>query len=153
MSFLKQGSLPEDKGEAEKVCRAAPRYWLSKEQKLYKRSYSGPYLLCVHPLKIEEPLKAQEFKQSLKIYEEETFMCIVPLVKEKCMNMVIKMSLRYWSIGRSPLMKMLFHNNTLWARCLRGEGNVRNAISIWIIIVVLRFSYLVSCNSKHVNHI
>ena len=64
-------------------------------------------------LKIEKPLKAQEFKQSLKIYEEETFLCMGPLVKEKCKNMVIKMSLRYWSIGRSPLMKMLFHNNTL----------------------------------------
>ena len=77
-------------------------------------------------LKIEEPLKAQEFEQSLKIYEEETFMCMGPLVKEKCMNMVIKMSLRYWSIGRSPLMKVSFHNNTLWVRCFQGEGNVRN---------------------------
>ena len=91
-------------------------------------------------LKIEEPLMAQEFKQSLKIYEEKTFMCTGPLVKENCMKMVIKMSLRYWSIGRSPLMKMLIHNNTLWARCFQGERNVRNAISIWIIIVVLRFS-------------
>ena len=61
-------------------------------------------------LKIKEPLKAQEFEQSLKIYEEENFMCTRPLVKEKCMNMVIKISLRYWSIGSSPLMKMLFHN-------------------------------------------
>ena len=87
-------------------------------------------------LKIEEPLKAQEFEQSLKIYKEETFMCTRLLVKEKCMNMVIKMSLRYWSIGRSPLMKVSFHNNTLWARCFQGKGNVRNVISIWIIIVV-----------------
>ena len=29
-----------------------------------------------------------------------------PLVKEKCVNMVIKMSLRYCSIGRFPLMMM-----------------------------------------------
>ena len=87
-------------------------------------------------LKIKEPLKAQEFKQHLKIYKEETFMFTGPLVKEKCMHMVIKMSLRYWSIGRSPLIKMLFHINTLWARCFQGKGNVRNAISIWIIIVV-----------------
>ena len=77
-------------------------------------------------LKIEEPLKAQQFEQSLKIYEEESFMCTGPLVKEKCMNMVIKMSLRYWSVGRSPLMNVSFHNNTLWARCFQGEGNVRN---------------------------
>ena len=77
-------------------------------------------------LKIEEPLKAQKFEQSLKIYEEETFMCTGPLVKEKCMNMVIKMPLRYWPSGRSPLMKVLFNNNTLWARYFQGEGNVRN---------------------------
>ena len=49
MTFLKKGELPEDKCEAEKVRRSAPRYWLSEEQKLYKHSYSGPYLLCVHP--------------------------------------------------------------------------------------------------------
>ena len=55
-------------------------------------------------LKIEEPLKAQF--ESLNIYEKETFMYMRLLVKEKCINMVIKMSLRYWSIGRSPLMKM-----------------------------------------------
>ena len=77
-------------------------------------------------LKIEEPLKAQEFEQSLKIYEEETFMCTRPLVKEKCMNMVIKISIRFWSIGRSPLMSVSFRNNTLWARCFQGEGNVGN---------------------------
>ena len=77
-------------------------------------------------LKIEKPLKAQEFKQSLKIYEEETFMCMRPLVKEKCMNMVIKISIRFWSIGRSPLMSVSFHSNTLWARYFQGEGNVGN---------------------------
>ena len=76
-------------------------------------------------LKIEEPLKAQEFQQSLKLYKEETFLCMGLLVKEKCMNMVIIMSLRYWSIGRSPLMNVSFYNN-LWARCFQGEGNVRN---------------------------
>ena len=46
-------------------------------------------------LKIEEPLKTQEFEQRLKIYEEGTFMHVRLLVKERCMNMVIKMSLRY----------------------------------------------------------
>ena len=48
VSFLRNGSLPEDNGEVEKFQRKAPRYWLSKEQKLYKHSYSGPYLLCIH---------------------------------------------------------------------------------------------------------
>ncbi|XP_075650056.1 uncharacterized protein LOC142620585 [Castanea sativa] len=53
--FLKQELLTEDKGEAEKIRRKAPRYWLSEGQKLYKRSYSGPYLLCVH-LEAMKPL-------------------------------------------------------------------------------------------------
>ena len=47
--FLKEGTLPDEKGEADKVRRNAPRFWLFKEQKLYKRSFFGPYLLCVHP--------------------------------------------------------------------------------------------------------
>ena len=55
VSFLKDGSLPEDKGEVETIRRKAPRYWLSEEQKLYKRSHSGPYLLCMHP-EVVEPL-------------------------------------------------------------------------------------------------
>ena len=31
VTFLKQGSLPEDKCEVEKVCKVTPRYWLSEE--------------------------------------------------------------------------------------------------------------------------
>ncbi|XP_075633530.1 uncharacterized protein LOC142605991 [Castanea sativa] len=57
VTFLKQGILPEDKTRVEKVRRNAPRYWLSEEQKLYKRSYSSPYLLCVHPEAVEPMLK------------------------------------------------------------------------------------------------
>ena len=46
--FLKEEVLPEDRSEAEKVQRKAPRFWLSEDQKLYKRSFSSPYLLCIH---------------------------------------------------------------------------------------------------------
>ena len=46
--FLKEDILPEEKSEFDKVWRKAPRFWLSKGQKLYKRSFFGPYLLCVH---------------------------------------------------------------------------------------------------------
>ena len=46
--FLKEDILPENKFETNKVRRKAPRFWLSKDQKLYKRSFSGPYLLCIH---------------------------------------------------------------------------------------------------------
>ena len=47
--FLERDILPEEKSEAEKVQRKAPHFWLSKDRKLYKCSFSGPYLLCVHP--------------------------------------------------------------------------------------------------------
>ena len=46
--FLKNDILPEEKGEADKVRRRALRFWLSEDQKLYKRTFSGPYLLCIH---------------------------------------------------------------------------------------------------------
>ena len=47
--FLENDVLPEEKFEADKVRRTAPRFWLSEDRKLYKCSFSGPYLLCVHP--------------------------------------------------------------------------------------------------------
>ena len=47
--FLEKDILPEEKSEAEKVRRKAHRFWLSKDGKLYKRSFSDSYLLCVHP--------------------------------------------------------------------------------------------------------
>ena len=55
LKFLESDLLPEDKLEAEKVRRRAPRYWLSEDKKLYKRSFSGPYLLCV-PLETAESI-------------------------------------------------------------------------------------------------
>ena len=47
--YLERDILPEEKSEAEKVRRKAPRFWLSEDRKLYKRSFSGPYLFYVHP--------------------------------------------------------------------------------------------------------
>ena len=46
--FLKEDILSEEKLEADKIWRKAPRFWLSEDQKLYKRSFFGPYLLCIH---------------------------------------------------------------------------------------------------------
>ena len=46
--FLKEDVLPENKPEANKVRKKAYWFWLSEDQKLYKRSFSGPYLLCIH---------------------------------------------------------------------------------------------------------
>ena len=47
--FLEKDILPEEKSEAEKVRRKASQFWLSEDRKLYKHSFSSPYLLCVHP--------------------------------------------------------------------------------------------------------
>ena len=47
--FLERDILLEEKSKAEKVRRKAPQFWKSEDKKLYKRSFSGPYLLCVHP--------------------------------------------------------------------------------------------------------
>ena len=53
--FLESDILPEEKIEVKKIRRKAPRFWLSEDKKLYKRSFSGPYLLCIH-LKMSESL-------------------------------------------------------------------------------------------------
>ena len=46
--FLRDDILLEDKSEADKVRRKAPRFQLFEDQKLYKRFFSGPYLLCIY---------------------------------------------------------------------------------------------------------
>ena len=51
--FFKQDVLPKNKSEVDKIRRKAPWFWLSEDQKLYKRSFSGPYLLCIHPEAVE----------------------------------------------------------------------------------------------------
>ena len=49
MQFLKEDILPEEKIEAGKIQKKATSYWLLEDSKLYRHSFSGPYLLCVHP--------------------------------------------------------------------------------------------------------
>ena len=53
MLFLKEVILPKGKSEVNKVQTKAPRFWLFDDQKLYKRSFSGLYLLCIHPEAVE----------------------------------------------------------------------------------------------------
>ena len=43
--FLREDVLLEDKSKADKVRRKAPQFWLFEDQKLYKHSFSRPYLL------------------------------------------------------------------------------------------------------------
>ena len=55
--FLKEDILPKGKSEADKVQRKAPQFWLSEDQKLYKCSFSRPYLLYIYPKASELLLK------------------------------------------------------------------------------------------------
>ena len=56
IDFLAKDKVPDDEKEAKKIRRVAPRYWLSADRKLYRRSFAGPYLLCLHPEKVNELL-------------------------------------------------------------------------------------------------
>ena len=57
IQFLKDDILPEEKVETNKIRRKATSYWLSEDHKLHKWSFSGPYLLCVHPNQTESLLE------------------------------------------------------------------------------------------------
>ena len=56
IAYLRDDCLPKDPRAANVIKRKAPRYWLSKEGNLYKWSFSGPYLLCVHPNLVDDLL-------------------------------------------------------------------------------------------------
>ena len=55
--FLRKDILLEERIEGDKIRRKATSYWLSEDHKLYKCSFSRPYLLCVYPELIESLLE------------------------------------------------------------------------------------------------
>ncbi|GFY86367.1 hypothetical protein Acr_05g0000060 [Actinidia rufa] len=56
VNYLRTDQLPNDRKEAHKIRIKAARFWISPTGDLYKRSYQGPYLLCVHPSLVEDVL-------------------------------------------------------------------------------------------------
>ena len=72
--FLKEDILPEEKSEADKIRRKAPWFWLSKDQKLYKCSFFGPYLLCIHPEASE--LLLEELHEGFVKTAQEIGLCL-----------------------------------------------------------------------------
>ena len=56
IEFLAEDRVPDDESKANKVRWVASRYWLSVDRKLYRRSFGGPYLLCLHPGKVNQLL-------------------------------------------------------------------------------------------------
>ena len=56
IEFLAEDRVLDDESEANKIRQITSRYWLSANRKLYRRSFRGPYLLCLHPEKVNELL-------------------------------------------------------------------------------------------------
>ena len=81
VKFLKDDILPEEKPKAEKIRRNAFRFWLSEDHKLYKRFYSGPYLLCIHPGHRSYCLKSYA-KGYVEVIREEDLCRTKPLPRD-----------------------------------------------------------------------
>ena len=56
INYIAEEKFPDNEKEAKKIRRVASRYWLSVDCKLYRRSFAGPYLLCLYPKKVKELL-------------------------------------------------------------------------------------------------
>ena len=56
IEFLAEDRVSNDEKEVERVHRIAAMHWLSEDRRLYWRSFGGPYLLCLHPSKVDELL-------------------------------------------------------------------------------------------------
>ena len=56
IKFLAEDHLPSESKEADRVHKVSVQFWLSRHWRLYKRSFGGPYLLCLHPSKINDLL-------------------------------------------------------------------------------------------------
>ncbi|XXG62275.1 hypothetical protein AAC387_Pa05g0665 [Persea americana] len=54
IAYLRDDQLSEDKNKAHKIRLKAARFWLSSDDKLYRKSYTGPYHQCVQPSKVKD---------------------------------------------------------------------------------------------------
>lgn len=54
IDFLDEDRVLNDEKEAKKVRKIATQYWLFEDRRLYRRSFGRPYLLCLHPSKVDE---------------------------------------------------------------------------------------------------
>ena len=56
IEFLAKKVLLNETKKAKKTQRVVARFWLSQGQRLYKRSFGGPHLLCLHPSRVNDLL-------------------------------------------------------------------------------------------------
>ena len=52
--FLRDGKLPNDRKEAHKTRLKSARFSLTADGHLYRRSFTGPLLRCVHPSQVQD---------------------------------------------------------------------------------------------------
>ena len=53
ISFILDGVLPSEAKEAEKIRRISAQFQFSKDKRLYRLLFRGPYLLCLRPGVVE----------------------------------------------------------------------------------------------------
>ena len=53
VAFITSGVLPNAAKVAEKIQRISARFWLCGDKRLYRQSFGGLYLLCLHPEKVD----------------------------------------------------------------------------------------------------
>lgn len=56
IAYLQKDELPVDKHQRYRIRLKSARFWLSPVGNLYRRSYSGPYLKCIHPDQVQSIL-------------------------------------------------------------------------------------------------
>ena len=54
VAFLKEGKLPDNHKKAHKIRLKSARFSLTAKGHLYKRSFTGPLLRCIHPSQVED---------------------------------------------------------------------------------------------------
>ncbi|XP_058223147.1 uncharacterized protein LOC131332856 [Rhododendron vialii] len=53
IGYLRDDILPPDKKDAQRLRNKADLFWLNPNGKLYRRSFTGPYLLVAHPHQVQ----------------------------------------------------------------------------------------------------
>lgn len=53
VAFITSGVLPNAAKVAEKIQRISARFWLCGDKRLYRQSFGGSYLLCLHLEKVD----------------------------------------------------------------------------------------------------
>ena len=79
--FLERDVLPEEKSDAEKVRRKAPRFWMSEDKKLYKRFFLDQICFVYIPMHQNHSWN-NCMKGFAEVTQEEDFYLIEPLHKD-----------------------------------------------------------------------